>query len=177
MTTLTAAVPHSLKLALHTATANEWYEAPDYAYLEISPVQARAMLDLLRATNNFCTQVARAGLLNRSLAISVGTGEMIPNFRMIWIPLQDGHEPDAARTAVELPEAFDPDCVGEANEHRVECHRIELGDERGRFTALLKHGSDEFTTADLDRATLEAIAQERATGIPLALMSDEWTVQ
>ena len=177
MTTLTDSVPHSLKLALHTTTANEWSEAPDYAYLEISPVQARAMLDLLRVTNAFRTDAARAGLLNRFFAISVGTGEMIPNFQMIWIPLRDGQEPDGIRTAVELPEAFDPEYVGADNEHRVECHRIELGDERVRFTALLKHGSDQFTTANLDRATLEAIAEGRATEIPVGLMSDEWTMQ
>ena len=160
-----------LKLGLHTTVNNEWSDAPGYAYLEIGAEQAQAILDLIGLTQVFRTHAGDSGLICPHYAICFGSGSKVPDFRLIEIPFVDTEEPDSSRPIVLLPAVFDADATAPETEHRVECHRIEVDDEQVRFTALSRHGSDEFTTADLGSALLQAIAGRRDCGLPLATLT------
>ena len=100
-----------LKLALHTTTTNEWSEAPDYAYLEISVPQAQALVYLMSLTQQFRGQMDRSGLVDPCYDISLGLGKRLPNFRLISIPFADEQEPQRDRPIVRLPEGFDPEPI------------------------------------------------------------------
>jgi len=160
-----------LKLSLHTTVNNEWSDAPGYAYLEIGAEQAQAILDLIGLTKVFREQVGKSGLICPLYSICVGSGIKVPDFRLIEIPFVDTEEPDGSRPVVLLPAEFDADATARESEHRVECHRIEVDDEQVRFTALSRHGSDEFTTTDLGRALLQNIANGRQCGLPMATLT------
>lgn len=160
-----------LKLALHATTPNEWSEAPDYAYLEISVPQARALVYLMSLAQQFRGQMARSGLVDPCYDISLGLGERLPNFRLIRIPFAEGEEPDRDRPVVILPEEFAPESIGEEAEHRVECHRIEVGRETVRFSALRKQGDDRFLTTELRGQLLQWIANDYPTDLPVARLT------
>jgi hypothetical protein len=160
-----------LKLGLHTTVNNEWSDAPGYAYLEIGAEQAQAILDLIGLTKVFREQAGNSELICPHYAICFGSGIKVPDFRLIEIPFVEGEEPDSNRPVVLLPVKFDADATAPETEHRVECHRIEVDDEQVRFTALSRHGSDEFTTADIGSALLQAVADGRETGLPLAALT------
>lgn len=160
-----------LKLGLHTTVNNEWSDAPGYAYLEIGAEEARAILDLTGLTGVFREQAHRAGLICPLYAVSFGVGDKIPRFCLIEIPFEDT-EPDSDRPVVRLPADFNGETAA-GREHRVECHRIHVDTERVWFTALLRKGSDEFTTADLSADLLRAIAEGRDCGLPLAALTPD----
>ena len=171
MTTAIASATFPLKLALHTTCDNEWAETPDYAYLEISPVQARAIIYLMSLTQQFCGRAAKTGLVDPFYAVSLGLGERLPNFRLVRIPFGPDQEPNRDRPVVTLPEEFTAESVSETNEHRLECHRIEIGRGEVRFTALLKRGSDRFITTGMEETLLQMIANEYPTGLPEAVLA------
>ncbi|MEO6244428.1 MAG: hypothetical protein ABIQ12_03250 [Opitutaceae bacterium] len=171
MKVITASALSALKLALHTTTPNEWSEAPDYAYLEISVRQAEALLQLMSATQEFRSNAERSRLIDPGYDISVGAGERLPDFRLIRIPFADGQEPDRDRPIVLLPEEFDPENVRDDAEHRVECHRVEVGRDRVRLTALRRHGDDRFVTTDLDGKLLQTMANDFPTDLPVAVLA------
>jgi hypothetical protein len=162
MNTITTAAMSPRKLALYTTANNEWSDAPESAYLEIDAEQARAMIDLLVMTTRFRDEADRAGLLSPFYSVTAGTGERIPNFRLLPIPFLDDAPLDAERPVVRLPNDFCADAVPPDHECRVECHRIEIAHGHVRFTALAKHGDHRFTTADLELRLLQAIADGRA---------------
>ena len=165
MNTITASAMFRLKLALYTTANNEWSDAPDCAYLEIDAEQARAIIDLLVMTTRFRDEADRAGLLSRHYSVTAGTGELIPDFRLVRIPFVDGDQLSGDRPVVRLPDDFSADCLPAEAECRVECHRIEIAHGQVRFTALAKHGDHRFTTADLELRLLQAIADERDDGV------------
>ncbi|MDP3071118.1 MAG: hypothetical protein Q8N18_12580 [Opitutaceae bacterium] len=171
MNVIAASAQSSLKLAVHATTPNEFSEAPDYAYLEITHLQARALVYLMSLTQQFRGQMARSGLVDPCYDISLGLGERLPNFRLIQIPFGEDQEPQRDRPIVLLPEEFDPESVGENAEHRVECHRIEVGREQVRFSALLRRGDDRFVTTDLNEKLLQEIANQYPTDLPLAALA------
>ena len=168
MNVIAASAQSSLKLAVHATTPNEFCEAPDYAYLEISHLQARALVYLMSPTQQFRGQMARSGLVDPCDDMSLGLGERLPNFRLIRIPFGDEQGPQRDRPIVQLPEEFDPEIVGEGAEQRVECHRIELGREQVRFSALLRRGDDRFVTTDLTEKLLQSMANDYPTDLPIA---------
>ncbi|MEY2879094.1 MAG: hypothetical protein RLZZ15_1474, partial [Verrucomicrobiota bacterium] len=94
MNTVTASAMSALKLALHTTTPNEWSEAPDYAYLEISVPQARDLVYLMSLVQQFRDETARFGLVDPGYDIGLGLGERLPSFRLIRIPFAEGEQPD-----------------------------------------------------------------------------------
>jgi hypothetical protein len=57
------------------------------------------------------------------------------------------------------------------NEHRVECHRIEVNQDGVRFTAVLRHGSDRLTTVQLDLELIQTIAAGRSPRLPTAKLT------
>ena len=171
MNVITASAIPDIKLALHTTTPNEWSEAPDYAYLEISVPQARALVYLLSLTQQFRRETARIGLVDPGYDISLGLGERLPNFRLMRIPFAEGEEPDRDRQVMLLPEEFESESIGEEAEHRVECHRVEVGTETVRFSALLKKGDDRFLTTELGGKLLQLIANDYPTDLPVARLT------
>jgi hypothetical protein len=171
MNVIAASAMSHLKLALHTTTTNEWSEAPDYAYLEISVPQARALVYLMSLTQQFRGQMDRSGLVDPCYDISLGLGQRLPNFRLIPIPFADEQEPQRDRPIVRLPEEFDPEQSAVGAEHRVECHRIEVGREQVRFSALLKRGDGRFITTSLGEALLQTIANDYPTDLPEAVLT------
>ena len=56
-------------------------------------------------------------------------------------------------------------------EQRVECHRIELGREQVRFSALLRRGDDRFVTTDLTEKLLQSMANDYPTDLPKAVLA------
>jgi len=158
----------SVKLALYTTVCNDDSDAPGYAYLEISTEKAKAILTLIELTNVFREQAGQARLISPFFPVSFGSGEKLPTFRLIQIPFKDDQAPTYQREIVRLPANFDATGTEREPEYRVECHRIEIGEEQVWFTALLRHGSDEFTTVDLSIELLRAIAEGRDCGLPLA---------
>jgi hypothetical protein len=166
MKVLTASAPGHLKLALLTTNPNEFSEAPDCAYLEISAAEATALLDLIGVTQQFGRRTAASGLIERCYDISLGLGRRLPVFRVLHLPFADDEAPDHERPIVLLPEDFDPETLGEHAEHRVECHRIEVGENTVRFSALLRHGDDRFVTTSLDGELLGRIARDCPTALP-----------
>lgn len=171
MNVIAASAMSRLKLALHTTTTNEWSEALDYAYLEISVPQARAIVYLMSLTQQFRRQMARSGLVDPCYDISLGLGERLPIFRLIPIPFADGQEPQRDRPIMRLPDEFDPERMSAGAEHRVECHRIDVGREQVRFSALLKRGDGRFVTTGLGEALLQTIANDYPAGLPEAVLT------
>ncbi|MDQ5977169.1 MAG: hypothetical protein QG602_141, partial [Verrucomicrobiota bacterium] len=103
--------------------------------------------------------------------ISVGSGDLLPDFRLLHLPFDDDEAPDSDRPVVQLPVDFEVENVSAENEHRVECHRIEVSQDGVRFTALLRHGSDRLTTVQLDRELIQAIAAGRSPNLPTAKLT------
>ena len=157
-----------MKLALLTSCNNGWSEAPSTAFLEITPAGAAAILSLMDRATAFRAAADEARLADRFFAVSVGAGPLIPDFRLMTIPVEEG--PDSDRPVLVLPADFEPDSICPEDEWRVECHRIELDEGDARFTALLRHGSDELTTAELTRDVLRAIAENRDPGLPAGVL-------
>ena len=147
-----------MKLVLNVSCDNENSDAPSYGFVEILPEAARAMMALQDAAVAFRAKMNEAGL--------ACSGGNIPCFRLMSIPLAYSEERDDGVRV--LPAGFDPDSIDGDDERRIECHRIELDDSDVRFVALDRHGSDRFTTAEIERATLEAIAAGSDTKLPLA---------
>ncbi len=168
MNVLTASAPSHLKLALHTTKNNEFSEAPDYAYLEISALQAQAVIYLVSLTRQFGLGTAESGLVERCYDVSLGLGRRLPIFRLLHLPFAESGEPSSDQPTVALPDDFDPDALGEHAEHRVECHRIKVGPTSVRFSALSKHGDDRFVTTSLSEELLQMIANDYPTGLPAA---------
>jgi hypothetical protein len=168
MKVITATAPSHLKLALHTTNNNEFSDAPDCAYLEISAAEAAALLDLIGLTQHFGRKTAASGLIERCYDISLGLGRRLPVFRVLHLPFTEDEAPDTDRPLVLLPDDFDPETLGDHAEHRVECHRIEVGENTVRFSALLRHGDDRFVTTSLDGELLGLIARELPTTLPSA---------
>jgi hypothetical protein len=166
MKVLTADAQPALKLALHTTTPNEWSEAPDYAYLEVTPAHARALLHVIWETRELRRRLSSSGHIEPGYGILLGLGERLPRFELISIPFDEAQEPDRDRPVVELPESYEP--ASAVDEHRVECHRVEVGCDWVRFTALLRRGDDRFLTTDLSETLLQAIANEFPSGLPAA---------
>lgn len=172
MNTICPSLPSGLQLALQVTSNHEWSDAPETAYLLIDARQAQAILDLMGLTKVFREQATRVGLVSRWFTVSVGSGEMLPDFRLLRIPFDEGEAPDSDRPVVRLPGEFDAASIPDGDEHRVECHRIEVDDSDVRFTALLRHGSNKFTTAELDRELIQTIADGRIPGaIPAAKLT------
>ena len=155
-----------MKLVLNVSCDNENSDAPSYGFVEILPEAARAMMSLQDAAVAFRAKMNEAGLACKYATVLVGSGGNIPCFRLMSIPLAYSEERDDGVRV--LPAGFDPDSIDGDDEHRIECHRIELDDSDVRFVALDRHGSDRFTTAEIERATLEAIAAGSDTKLPLA---------
>lgn len=157
------------KLSLYTSVKNSFEDAYDCAYLEISPRQAQALLDLIDHVVKFRKTLSGLWLTNVFFAVTVGLGEALPEFRMLQIPFADDSDrvgPDV--TMVALPPGFDPESVSAEAELRVECHEVEVDQHGVRFTALSKYGDSEFTTEDLPVALLKTIADGNDLGLPVA---------
>ncbi len=171
MKVLAATAPSHVKLALHTTTNNEFSDAPDCAYVEISAAEAEALIDLIGVTQRFGRTTAASGLIERCYDVSLGLGRRLPTFRVLHLPFADDEAPEQERPVVLLPEDFDPEALGEHAEHRVECHRIEVGENTVRFSALSKHGDDRFLTTSLSRELLDLIAHDYPTKLPSVRLS------
>jgi hypothetical protein len=161
----------AMKLALLTSCNNEWSEAPSTAYLELTPTGAKAVLSLMDMATAFRSKADEARLSHRFFTVSIGAGPLIPDFRLLEVSFDFQHAPDSDQPVLVMPADFDPDSIPDENEWRVECHRIELDEGDVRFTALSRHGSDEFTTAELTRAMLQAIAEDRDPGLGAAVLA------
>lgn len=168
MNTIAVPATSALKLALRTTANDEWSDAPDSAYLEIDADQARAIIDLLVMATEFRAAADRVGLLSPHYSVTAGTGERVPDFRLIRIPFAETTSFSGDQPVVRLPDNFSPDTLTGDDECRVECHRIEIGHSNVRFAALAKYGDHRFTTADLELSLLRAIAEHRDDGLPRA---------
>ena len=118
------------------------------------PLQAQAVIYLVSLTRQFGQRTAESGLVERCYDVSLGLGRRLPIFRLIHLPFAESGEPGGDQPIVALPDDFDPDALGEHAEHRVECHRIEVGHTSVRFSTLSKHGDDRFVTTSLSEDLL-----------------------
>lgn len=150
-----------MKLYLAVSSNEVESSAPDGAYLEVASEGAVALLKLMQLVDGFRMALAAEGLASQHFGISVGSGDRIPAFRLL-----DIGEEVSGDDVVVLDDEFDADSVDESAERRVECHRVEIGDGEVRFSALDKHGAARYTTADLSKVALDAIAAGGDPGYP-----------
>jgi hypothetical protein len=146
-----------MNLLLYVSCASEFDGAPSMGFIAISAAHAKAIVVLFDLVGPFVRDADKQGLVSRFFNASFGTGDKIPDFRLVELSERLGHDMTEEQVGV-LPDDFDSQSAVPVDEARIECHRIEIGQDDVRFTALAKHGSAEFSTADIPIAVFRAIA-------------------